>query len=102
MTLVEDVLAANLISPEGIWRLHVSGCLDLVPNSTAHALKNAVDVTRDLDRHATLAIGCKVVTDDIGTAGKPAVLDHSCGATPPGCGCARLARVGRVDREGGA
>lgn len=41
------------------WRLHVAGQLDLLPDTTARALKEAVEATRDLDGvgDLTIAIG---------------------------------------------
>jgi short-chain Z-isoprenyl diphosphate synthase len=60
MRVVEEVLAARLAEPGGRWRVHIAGALDELPDTTAHALKRAVDATRDLGSDApqlTLAIG---------------------------------------------
>lgn len=38
--------------------MHIAGSLDVLPDSTAHALKRAVDVTREhRGGHVTLAVG---------------------------------------------
>ena len=41
------------------WQVHVAGMLDALPDSTARALKDAVEATRDCTTgaHVTLAIG---------------------------------------------
>ncbi|MFC9688426.1 polyprenyl diphosphate synthase [Kribbella sp. NPDC056951] len=58
MQLAETVLAKH-VRRDHRWRLHVAGQLDLLPDSTARALKEAVEATRD--RHdagdLTIAIG---------------------------------------------
>lgn len=60
MDLAERVVAERLMQPGGRWRVHIAGRLSLLPDSTAHALKRAVDETatgsgRDSD--LVLAIG---------------------------------------------
>jgi len=59
MTLIEQVVTDKLARPDARWRLHIAGTLDILPDSTAHALKNAVDATREVatGAHVTLAIG---------------------------------------------
>ncbi|MGF1429058.1 polyprenyl diphosphate synthase [Kitasatospora sp. LaBMicrA B282] len=59
MGLIEEVVAEKLARPGGRWRVHLAGTLDVLPDSTAHALKRAVDATRDCatGAHLTLAIG---------------------------------------------
>ncbi|MGW4393991.1 polyprenyl diphosphate synthase [Amycolatopsis nivea] len=59
MHLIEQVITDKLAQPDAGWRVHVAGLLDALPDTTAHALKNAVEVTRDCDtgHHITLAIG---------------------------------------------
>lgn len=67
MELAETVLAAQLIrNPD--WRLHVAGTLDLLPDSTAIALKQAVEHTRDRPGAADLTIA-------IGYSGRQEVTD---------------------------
>jgi short-chain Z-isoprenyl diphosphate synthase len=46
MNLTETVLADH-VRRDHRWRLHVAGQLDLLPDSTARALKEAVEETRD-------------------------------------------------------
>jgi short-chain Z-isoprenyl diphosphate synthase len=59
MQVIEDVVAERLARPGSRWQVHVAGMLDVLPGSTARALKNAVEVTRDCTTgaHVTLAIG---------------------------------------------
>jgi short-chain Z-isoprenyl diphosphate synthase len=54
--LVETVLREKVIESRS-WRLHVSGDLGLLPDTTHEALEQAVDATRSRPRHLTLAIG---------------------------------------------
>jgi short-chain Z-isoprenyl diphosphate synthase len=57
MELTESVLADH-VRRDHRWRLHVAGQLDLLPDSTARALKEAVELSRDRDAgDLTLAIG---------------------------------------------
>ena len=59
MRVIEEVVAARLARREARWQVHVAGMLDALPDSTARALKNAVEATRDCTTgaHVTLAIG---------------------------------------------
>ncbi len=59
MRVIEEVIAARLARPEARWQVHVAGMLDVLPGSTARALKDAVETTRDCvtGAHVTLAIG---------------------------------------------
>lgn len=59
MKLIEDVVAARLMEPGGRWQVHVAGLVDLLPDTTALALKRAVEATEDITtgNHVTLAIG---------------------------------------------
>jgi short-chain Z-isoprenyl diphosphate synthase len=59
MRVIEDVLVGRLARPEGAWQVHIAGTLDVLPDSTARALKGAVEATRDraTGSHVTLAIG---------------------------------------------
>lgn len=58
MQLAETTIAEHLAG-DGGWRVHLSGQLDLLPDSTVQALKAAEDATRDLAEAGdlTLAIG---------------------------------------------
>ena len=59
MRVIEDVLAARLARPEATWQVHIAGTLDVLPGTTARALKEAVEATREraTGAHVTLAIG---------------------------------------------
>lgn len=59
MRLIEDVVADRLRGPDSRWQVHVAGVLDLLPDTTARALKEVVEATRDCPTgaHVTLAIG---------------------------------------------
>jgi short-chain Z-isoprenyl diphosphate synthase len=59
MHVAEDVIASRLSRPDGRWQLHLAGQLDLLPASTAQALKEAREATlaHPTDRHLTVAIG---------------------------------------------
>jgi short-chain Z-isoprenyl diphosphate synthase len=59
MRMIEEVVAERLTRPGGSWRVHVAGRLDVLPDTTRHALKTAEEATRDRDTpfHLTIAIG---------------------------------------------
>lgn len=55
--LLETLIPDRIRRPDGLWELHIAGNLDLVPDTTARALKEAMDVTRGRPRRLTLAVG---------------------------------------------
>ncbi|AHH97159.1 polyprenyl diphosphate synthase [Kutzneria albida] len=58
MQVVEQVVTEHLTRPDTRWRMHVAGLLDVLPDTTAHALKQAVETTRHRTGPVvTLAIG---------------------------------------------
>lgn len=59
MDVVERLATDRLARPGARWRVHVAGAVDLLPASTARALKHAAEATRDCPTgaHVTLAIG---------------------------------------------
>ena len=59
MQVIEQVVADKLATPQPRWQIHVAGMLDVLPDSTARALKNAVEATRTCTTgaHVTLAVG---------------------------------------------
>jgi short-chain Z-isoprenyl diphosphate synthase len=59
MLMIEEVVAERLSQPTSPWRLRLAGWLDVLPDSTRHALKLAEEATRDSDAtfHLTIAIG---------------------------------------------
>jgi short-chain Z-isoprenyl diphosphate synthase len=59
MRMIEEVVAERLARPTTLWRLHLAGRLDVLPDSTRNALKLAEEASRDRDTrlHFTVAIG---------------------------------------------
>lgn len=59
MQVIEQVVTERLARTDGRWQVHVAGLLDALPDSTARALKHAVEASRDCatGRHVTLAVG---------------------------------------------
>jgi short-chain Z-isoprenyl diphosphate synthase len=59
MGLVEQVVTERLARPGARWQVHVVGSMDVLPDHTSRALKEAVDATRGCatGAHVTLAIG---------------------------------------------
>ncbi|GAA1413074.1 polyprenyl diphosphate synthase [Catellatospora coxensis] len=59
LRMIEDVVAERLTRPSSIWQIHPAGRLDVLPESTRHALKLAEEATRDNDTafHLNIAIG---------------------------------------------
>lgn len=59
LSVVERLLADRLSGPGARWQVHAAGRLDVLPDSTAHALKLAEERTRECTTgaHLTVAIG---------------------------------------------
>ncbi|MET7419710.1 polyprenyl diphosphate synthase [Dactylosporangium sp. NPDC005555] len=59
MRMIEEVVAERLRQPGSPWRVHLAGRLDVLPDSTRHALKLAEEQTRDSGTPfvLTIAIG---------------------------------------------
>jgi short-chain Z-isoprenyl diphosphate synthase len=59
MRVIEDVLCDRLARPGATWQVHIAGTLDVLPDTTARALKEAVEATRGCQTgaHVTLAVG---------------------------------------------
>lgn len=59
MRLIEQVVADRLTRPDARWQIHLAGMTDALPDSTARALKEAVEATRTCTTgaHVTLAVG---------------------------------------------
>ncbi|GAA0501745.1 (2Z,6E)-farnesyl diphosphate synthase [Paractinoplanes deccanensis] len=59
MRMIEDVVAERLRRPASPWQVHLAGRLDVLPDSTRHALKLAEEETRGPGpaSHLTIAIG---------------------------------------------
>jgi short-chain Z-isoprenyl diphosphate synthase len=58
MQMIEQIVAHKL-SRNPTWQVHLAGTLDLLPDTTARALKNAVEASRHCTTggHVTLAVG---------------------------------------------
>ena len=58
MQVIEQVIADKL-SRDPAWQVHLAGALDVLPDTTAQALKRAVEASRDCTTgaHVTLAVG---------------------------------------------
>lgn len=59
LRVVENLVTDRLARPGARWQVHVAGTLDLLPDTTVHALKDATDATRGVTtgQHVTLAVG---------------------------------------------
>jgi short-chain Z-isoprenyl diphosphate synthase len=59
MQVIEQVVTQRLMTATSTWQVHIAGILDVLPDSTARVLKEAVEATRDrpAGAHVTLAIG---------------------------------------------
>ncbi|MFD8087770.1 polyprenyl diphosphate synthase [Kitasatospora sp. NPDC059722] len=59
MGLIEQVVTDRLTRPDARWQVHLAGLTDALPDSTARALKEAVEATRTCTTgaHVTLAVG---------------------------------------------
>ncbi|HEY4006216.1 MAG TPA: polyprenyl diphosphate synthase [Pseudonocardia sp.] len=58
MRVIEQVVAPRLAHPGLRWRVRLAGMLDALPDTTARALKDAVEATRDRRAgEVTLAVG---------------------------------------------
>lgn len=59
MRVIEQVVSDRIATPDPRWQMHIAGMLDVLPDSTARALKNAEEVTRRCrtGAHVTLAVG---------------------------------------------
>jgi short-chain Z-isoprenyl diphosphate synthase len=58
MQVIEEFVAGRL-TRDATWQVHIAGHLDVLPDTTARALKQAAEASRDCDtgRHVTLAVG---------------------------------------------
>src|SRR5580698_7691407 len=59
MEVIESIVVDRLARPGTTWQVHIAGTLDVLPDTTARALKEAVEATRECatGAHVTLAIG---------------------------------------------
>jgi short-chain Z-isoprenyl diphosphate synthase len=59
MLMIEEVITRRLARPASVWQVKTAGRLDVLPDSTRHALKLAEEATRDKNAafHLNVAIG---------------------------------------------
>ncbi len=59
MQVIEQVVSDRLTRPDARWQVHIAGMLDVLPDTTARVLKDAVEATRTCTTgaHVTLAVG---------------------------------------------
>jgi short-chain Z-isoprenyl diphosphate synthase len=59
MDIIETVVVARIATPDPAWQVHIAGLVDVLPASTAHALKQAADATAacTTGAHVTLCVG---------------------------------------------
>ena len=58
MQVIERMVADWFTRQDVRWQVHVAGMLDALPDTTARALKEAVEATRTCTTgHVTLAVG---------------------------------------------
>jgi short-chain Z-isoprenyl diphosphate synthase len=59
MATIEETVAVRVATSDPAWQVHVAGLVDLLPDSTARALKQATEATRDCATggHLTLCVG---------------------------------------------
>ena len=48
MEIIEQVVVTRIATPEPAWQVHIAGLVDMLPDSTARALKDAAAATRQL------------------------------------------------------
>jgi short-chain Z-isoprenyl diphosphate synthase len=58
MQVIEEFVT-RWLTRDATWQVHIAGNLDVLPDTTARALKQAAEASRDCDtgRHVTLAVG---------------------------------------------
>jgi short-chain Z-isoprenyl diphosphate synthase len=59
MDIIERIVVNGIVTADPEWQLHVAGLVDMLPASTADALKRAAEATRAsaADAHVTLCVG---------------------------------------------
>jgi short-chain Z-isoprenyl diphosphate synthase len=59
MDIIEKVVVGRISAAAPAWRVHIAGLVDMLPASTADALKEAADATRSCETgsHLTLCVG---------------------------------------------
>jgi short-chain Z-isoprenyl diphosphate synthase len=59
MQIIEQVVLTRIASPDPSWQVHIAGLVDMLPGSTARALKDAAAATSSCTTgaHVTLCVG---------------------------------------------
>jgi short-chain Z-isoprenyl diphosphate synthase len=59
MEIIEQVVLTRISTPDPAWQVHIAGLVDMLPDSTARALKDAAGATasRPTGAHVTLCVG---------------------------------------------
>jgi short-chain Z-isoprenyl diphosphate synthase len=59
MDVIERIVVTGIATTDPRWQVHVAGLVDMLPDSTADALKRAAEATRTCttDAHVTLCVG---------------------------------------------
>lgn len=59
MEIIEKVVVTRIATPGSAWQVHIAGLVDMLPDTTARALKHAADDTsgRGTGGHVTLCVG---------------------------------------------
>jgi short-chain Z-isoprenyl diphosphate synthase len=106
MEIIEHVVLTRIAAPDPAWQVHVAGLVDMLPASTARALKNAADATASCatGAHVTLCVGYggrqeiveavrsllderaaagSTLTDLVGTVAEQDIARHLAGAGQP-------------------
>jgi short-chain Z-isoprenyl diphosphate synthase len=59
MEIIEHVVLTRIATPDPAWQVHIAGLVDMLPGSTARALKDAAEATSGgpAGAHVTLCVG---------------------------------------------
>jgi short-chain Z-isoprenyl diphosphate synthase len=59
MDIIEQIVVTRIATADPRWQVHIAGLVDMLPDSTSNALKQAADTTRDCatGSHVTLCVG---------------------------------------------
>jgi short-chain Z-isoprenyl diphosphate synthase len=59
MDIIEQVVVTRIATADPAWQVHIAGLVDMLPDTTSRALKQAADTTRDCSTgsHVTLCVG---------------------------------------------
>jgi short-chain Z-isoprenyl diphosphate synthase len=81
--MIEELVAQRLATSLSAWRIHVAGRLDELPDTTSHALKHAVEETRERTPfHLTIAIGYDGRQEIVDAVRSLLDVEARAGATP--------------------